>query len=556
MPAGNVALHEACASVDVDNISTIPPFLDTLDELSKIIAANVDIRTQIGASEPSLWPSLRRLWFKTAEAHRFTTDRDDEEVVQLRKLCLSLARFTRNLVAAVPQNQQNAFENEPAIRELSHYYTSFSVMQDPETFLVTRTLTQTLSNLVTANESLMTNLWNTYLQLPEEQLILIRLFAVPDAKTVMSAFVMVLNCLDGSHSRVNHMTSSPSGLRLCISFLDRMASLFEDEEAVDSSQAFEVGYHIFCRMVEHGTVPTLYEDIAVLGEVVTPHQTTLLKLLDSYLQPSNTRKLQLDRQTLKALSAMLVTGFFALSEYAQQSISRTLGASDGDSHSEHGRRQTPRDDPERSTAETSSLNDLDVLLPKVSEALVLVTQCLISLALYSEESLAAYGQSAAGANAPHSQIEGDLVDYVNCSVSRSGNGSIECLVETLRAFDRFLPRITFGKVAPPPVSVPEGGVPRMPQNLAQPGAGTGPMSDPKGFAYLKRDLARLLGILASGRRAVQDRVRACGGLPVVLNLCVVDDRNPSAKAVKRTNGAARPLYSSALHIYRLHEAVR
>jgi len=47
-----------------------------------------------------------------------------------------------------------------------------------------------------------------------------------------------------------------------------------------------------------------------------------------------------------------------------------------------------------------------------------------------------------------------------------------------------------------------------------------------GFSYVKRDLVRLLGILCAGKSAVQDRVRACGGIPVVMNLCVVDERNP------------------------------
>ena len=47
-----------------------------------------------------------------------------------------------------------------------------------------------------------------------------------------------------------------------------------------------------------------------------------------------------------------------------------------------------------------------------------------------------------------------------------------------------------------------------------------------GFSYVKRDLVRLLGILCAREKAVQDRVRACGGIPVVMNLCVVDERNP------------------------------
>jgi Spinocerebellar ataxia type 10 protein domain len=47
-----------------------------------------------------------------------------------------------------------------------------------------------------------------------------------------------------------------------------------------------------------------------------------------------------------------------------------------------------------------------------------------------------------------------------------------------------------------------------------------------GFAYLKRDLVRLLGILCWRKKYVQDRIRLCGGIPVVMNLCVVDERNP------------------------------
>jgi hypothetical protein len=51
-------------------------------------------------------------------------------------------------------------------------------------------------------------------------------------------------------------------------------------------------------------------------------------------------------------------------------------------------------------------------------------------------------------------------------------------------------------------------------------------ADSSDFPYLKRDLVRLLGILCHNRKAIQDRVRVCGGISVVLNLCTIDDRNP------------------------------
>jgi len=83
-------------------------------------------------------------------------------------------------------------------------------------------------------------------------------------------------------------------------------------------------------------------------------------------------------------------------------------------------------------------------------------------------------------------------------------------LELLRQLDEFLPRINFGK----PVS--ERAVP-----APSP-------ADGAGFSYLKRDLVRMLGVLSHESRSVQDRVREAGGLPVVMNLCVIDERNPCA----------------------------
>lgn len=81
------------------------------------------------------------------------------------------------------------------------------------------------------------------------------------------------------------------------------------------------------------------------------------------------------------------------------------------------------------------------------------------------------------------------------------------VIDLLTLLDIFLPRINFGK----PVHRPEG-----------PMAG----DSTAGFSYLKRDLVRLLGVLCHGVKSVQDRAREAGGLPVVMNMCVIDERNP------------------------------
>lgn len=80
-------------------------------------------------------------------------------------------------------------------------------------------------------------------------------------------------------------------------------------------------------------------------------------------------------------------------------------------------------------------------------------------------------------------------------------------VDCLKHLDIFLPRVMNGQVATP-----------------------GPLGphheDPSGFMNLKRDLARLLGILVYEDTNIQDRIRLCDGIPVIMNLCVVDERNP------------------------------
>ena len=106
----------------------------------------------------------------------------------------------------------------------------------------------------------------------------------------------------------------------------------------------------------------------------------------------------------------------------------------------------------------------------------------------------------------------------------------------------FLPRITLGKPASAaaPLAKVHERAKEMLQEAQAPHAppGLGDVSDPKGFSYLKRDLVRLLGILSSDSKTVQDRVRACGGVQIVMSLCVVDERNP-CKCSDRSQYTAR-----------------
>lgn len=478
--------RNACATFDIANHDAITSLSIVLDQLTTDLAKSEVLRQRIGKVEPPIWSELQKLWHITTETQISSQPSWDGNEESLRKFSVILAKFTRNLVAGVVHNQEQAYENEPDIRRLLYYYTSWTCTQNVETFKVTRALVQTLSNMITANENLMSKLWEVYMTLPEEQVVLIRLLASPDASTVLSVLIFVVNCIHRSERRSYMLCATQIGARVCISVLDRMVILFDAAEPSDGAKAFEIGYNLFTRLFEAGLAPDLYAKLSVADEIITPHQTTLLKLLDSYLQSSNLPTIH--GQLCPKLSEI----FLGLAGYAQKAIRLALGpkASDGPSYVYSGIVNI-----ELTSQVTVPPYELDLLLPKVCEALVLITQCIVTIALEAE----AEGDGSIA-------VDNKFKTFFNNARSHEGVGLIESQLELLRLLDIFLPRINFGK---PVTQVPQGAI-----------------TGASGFTYLKRDLVRLLGILCHGTRAVQDRVRSCGGLPVVMNLCVVDERNP------------------------------
>jgi ABC-type transporter Mla subunit MlaD len=68
-----------------------------LDEIADDLAKDIHVRQQMGQASPSVWPGLNKLW-RSIDARNPAS----------RDLIASLAKFTRNLVAAVPDNQTKA----------------------------------------------------------------------------------------------------------------------------------------------------------------------------------------------------------------------------------------------------------------------------------------------------------------------------------------------------------------------------------------------------------------------------------------------------------------
>lgn len=268
-------------------------------------------------------------------------------------------------------------------------------------------------------------------------------------------------------------------------------------------------------------------------EPVSPNQTTLLKLLDSFLHavPTPFR----DRGDYwDDLAGFLASAFHVQAEYARRAIRQVTGDPLSDQNAAtdvHGVstvRPHPADCP------------LDGRLPGVWVALVLLSTSLSSILLCEQEDIdnggadpgpegvvtSSHGTiSASRSRAGTGFVEelvGMMVPWVFASC-RSHTGNRFCFLETLRLLDGFLPRINFGKakVAGPASDVRSPNVSGCREARTDQAA-----ADAAGFPYLKRDLVRLLGILCHNSKVIQDRVRSSGGIPVVLNLCVIDERNP------------------------------
>jgi ataxin-10 len=156
------------SSFSTKNPSHFPVLQNTLDDLSHELVSDKSLRIQLGSQPPSIWTPLYELWGSVTRAQSAGTDLDSQQT----RLVLSLAKFTRNLVADVPLNQKNAFPLEPQIRQLIYLLTAWTTDNNESTFATTRMLTQTLSNLVTGNQELLDQFWSVHMEIPEEQSVL------------------------------------------------------------------------------------------------------------------------------------------------------------------------------------------------------------------------------------------------------------------------------------------------------------------------------------------------------------------------------------------------
>ena len=125
------------------------------------------------------------------------------------------------------------------------------------------------------------------------------------------------------------------------------------------------------------------------GEPTSPHRTTLLKILDSYLLKTLATKSPVRRdnpqsdlnQTFLNISKELLSFSIELITYANASLKRSLDSSDGPAEL-----PTTGEVDEEKTASMKPPRYYDTILPKVSESIILVVQSFCTLSLVKDTS--------------------------------------------------------------------------------------------------------------------------------------------------------------------------
>ncbi|KAL7410474.1 spinocerebellar ataxia type 10 protein domain-containing protein [Mrakia frigida] len=442
---------------------------------------------------PSRWEWLGALWIELASNGNSFAEQD-----RLLAVALGLARTTRNVVAGERENQREMMGSEPFIRRLLTTLSAYAYVVDERYFPLIRALTQALANLLTGNTSAVASILPVLVQTSFDSNLISRLLASEDLKTLFSVVVLLRNALDvwpAGASLFAERGPLTSGLSITEAILRKMSVWFEVEDGPAEEAAFEAGYEFISHLIEADMMGELFESLKHPSETepISAAQSTLLKLYDAHSQrPSSIASTSSSARTPPIF---LVQTSITYMSYISSAMTSAFASNSNATASSS-----------TSAAKVSPFSD--VRFEKVYEALVLVLQGLLRVGLQERELEEKEVEDVAG---PGEGEEGRTVremkelEFIG---QGAGGGVIENSLDLLRLADLIEPRL----IRTGPVS---SETPR-----------SDPSAGPKGFAHLRRDLVRILGLLSYGDKVVQDRVREKGGLEVVLGLCAMDEGNP------------------------------
>ncbi|CBQ68255.1 conserved hypothetical protein [Sporisorium reilianum SRZ2] len=501
-----------------------------------------------------------------------TTDKQQEPYLRACQIATLNMRIIRNAMVGCSDAQHLVCRHFDLLVPFLDNITRFHTLNDADAALLSRAAVQMLSNLITANQAVQDAMWPRIVTADRKQdRLVLKLLSSPDTATQSAAQIALINFLrtpawsDVAHERCRQLCTSASGLQLLESLLStsesimlRTASATQDDASQEHEPESEIEgleeslgfiYTIFAILFERGYASMLVSALAPLEEissresdrpVVSSSQLTLLKLLDSWLHlqqkqvaESSARGSLLELSPTASSSkasrgaglAGLMDTFIHLSRFARTAMASGT-AKDGAS---------PDEQPQ------------DRRLFGVHHALLLLLQSLLSLSMtadgWGDESVAEQGEVG------FARVARGVLSAMR------GNGAfVDELVALLDQTHQYAPALSPFR----PAGTTDGDTPArpLPQGHALSATGRAAQSTAAqpgyGFDHLKRDIVRVLGSLVyapthanatdsrlppnSDRddtaststhiRQVQDRIRDRGGLFHVLNMTVLDERNP------------------------------
>jgi hypothetical protein len=173
---------------------------------------------------------------------------------------------------------------------------------------------------------------------------------------------------------------------------------------------------MYVYLYSFGTHPGIYPRYRQ-GEHVSPPQTTLLKLLDSFLQ--HVPSFRGGDENIRKLSGFLVSAFFSQAENVQRAIQQATGVSPSDQDDLTDKLGTG------GTAQQAA-NGLDVRLPGVCVALILLSTSLSSILLSERENREIQGGACTDPNLVRLTLP--CRDTIAGSGNSTGTGFIEFLI--------------------------------------------------------------------------------------------------------------------------------
>ncbi|KAF9162934.1 hypothetical protein DFQ26_003112 [Actinomortierella ambigua] len=548
------ALLESLKELKNSSEPVPPPAIQTLVSVVDRLRTEPAFRQQL-SELPEVWQELSRILAQIGKAGL--------EPSQIEWV-MYLFRLIRNSCANVPLNQDLARNHKVPEQVLEVVSQAANTHYGNQNYiLMLRSGVQALSNLLTGNERAKDHLWKLLLiRAPGpnfDQDLLSTLAAIQDEVILMSTLMLCHNAVFDSKERSEMLVTTSPGKKL----LRQMMVASEATSNMEDRQSFEMIFTLTDHLIDHGLFPELFKALEPISEDPEESaETTTKKTQDT---PSGSGLEQMQTLKIEEVTDEEAASIESGGENArhdrhlsylgaeQVTLLKLLDSRVFMRHEKqhHQLAEDPSAEPQPlidlesvktithifgkvSSLTIEILKTLDKLgkgqhevedLANLSSGLLLLLACLSHLCLFDDGLVTT---SDLDEETEAAQTRGVLIpipDWFKAQhLAMVQDGIVENAIELLRQAD-----VSLAKVSKP---VGPAGADAAPTSLGANSNSTllSDTSTTQGqqsfFEGMKRDIVRLVGNLAYRSRDVQDRVRDCNGLVVMLSQCNIDDANP------------------------------